>query len=59
MNDGKLYESGKRTLFYYILFLNRWKGENVSAAEVSNVINSAEFIQDSNVFGVPVPGMFI
>ncbi|GFR88905.1 very long-chain acyl-CoA synthetase [Elysia marginata] len=34
----------------------RWKGENVSTAEVSNVMNTASFVQDTNVFGVKVPG---
>ncbi|RUS69970.1 hypothetical protein EGW08_022266 [Elysia chlorotica] len=34
----------------------RWKGENVSTAEVSNVMNTASFVQDTNVFGVNVPG---
>ncbi|XP_059172610.1 long-chain fatty acid transport protein 2-like [Physella acuta] len=34
----------------------RWKGENVSTAEVSNILNTARFVQDTNVFGVPVPG---
>jgi len=34
----------------------RWKGENVSTAEVSNIMNSLEFVEDTNVFGVEVPG---
>ncbi|KAH9520285.1 hypothetical protein Btru_060427 [Bulinus truncatus] len=34
----------------------RWKGENVSTAEVSNAMNSAEFVMDTNVYGVEIPG---
>ncbi|CAG5120147.1 unnamed protein product, partial [Candidula unifasciata] len=34
----------------------RWKGENVSTTEVSNVITALEFVQDANVYGVEVPG---
>ena len=35
----------------------RWKGENVSTTEVSNVLTELEFIQDANVYGVAVPGI--
>ncbi|CAG5125654.1 unnamed protein product [Candidula unifasciata] len=34
----------------------RWLGENVSTAELSNLMNTATFVQDTNVFGVEVPG---
>lgn len=34
----------------------RWKGENVSTTEVSEVLGSLEFIQEANVYGVTVPG---
>ncbi|BFZ01124.1 hypothetical protein BsWGS_04163 [Bradybaena similaris] len=34
----------------------RWMGENVSTAELSNLMNTATFVQDTNVFGVQVPG---
>ncbi len=34
----------------------RWKGENVSTVEVSNVIGSLGWVDDDNVFGVTVPG---
>lgn len=34
----------------------RWKGENVSAAEVTNVLNSVDYVLGTNVFGVEVPG---
>ncbi|XP_076086204.1 long-chain fatty acid transport protein 2-like [Mytilus galloprovincialis] len=34
----------------------RWKGENVSTTEVSNIISQLPFILDANVYGVTVPG---
>ncbi|XP_052082280.1 long-chain fatty acid transport protein 2-like isoform X1 [Mytilus californianus] len=34
----------------------RWKGENVSTTEVSNIISQLPFILDANVYGVSVPG---
>lgn len=37
--------------------LNRWKGENVSTTEVSEVLGLLEFIQEANVYGVTIPGL--
>lgn len=34
----------------------RWKGENVSTNEVADILNSFGSIEDSNVYGVEVPG---
>lgn len=34
----------------------RWKGENVSTNEVAEVLNRAEGVLESNVYGVKVPG---
>src|SRR5262245_2821092 len=34
----------------------RWKGENVSTNEVSEILNRAPGVLESNVFGVQVPG---
>ncbi|KAG9249801.1 isopenicillin n-CoA synthetase [Emericellopsis atlantica] len=34
----------------------RWKGENVSTTEVSQVLNSDPDIAESNVYGVRIPG---
>lgn len=34
----------------------RWKGENVSTTEVAEAVNRFPGIQDTNVYGVPVPG---
>lgn len=37
----------------------RWKGENVATTEVADVIGRLDFIQEVNVYGVPVPGMWM
>ncbi len=34
----------------------RWKGENVATNEVAEILNGAEGVLESNVFGVKVPG---
>ncbi|XP_060241541.1 long-chain fatty acid transport protein 5 isoform X5 [Meriones unguiculatus] len=34
----------------------RWKGENVSTREVEEVLSSLDFLEEVNVYGVPVPG---
>uniref|UniRef100_A0A3Q4BAL6 long-chain-fatty-acid--CoA ligase n=1 Tax=Mola mola TaxID=94237 RepID=A0A3Q4BAL6_MOLML len=34
----------------------RWKGENVSTTEVSEVLGLLDFIQEANVYGVTIPG---
>ncbi|XP_041826932.1 long-chain fatty acid transport protein 6 [Melanotaenia boesemani] len=34
----------------------RWKGENVSTTEVSEILGFLDFIQEVNVYGVSVPG---
>lgn len=40
----------------WLLFF-RWKGENVSTGEVESVLSSLDFLEEVNVYGVPVPGM--
>lgn len=35
---------------------HRWKGENVSTREVEGVLSVVDFLQEVNVYGVPVPG---
>ena len=35
----------------------RWKGENIATTEVADIIGMLDFIQDTNVYGVAVPGM--
>ncbi|KAJ7313785.1 hypothetical protein JRQ81_005477 [Phrynocephalus forsythii] len=34
----------------------RWKGENVATTEVESILATLNFIQEVNVYGVPVPG---
>lgn len=34
----------------------RWKGENVSTAEVSEILGTYPGVVDANVYGVQVPG---
>ena len=34
----------------------RWKGENVSTIEVSNVVADVDWIEDANIYGVTIPG---
>lgn len=36
----------------------RWKGENVSTTEVSDVLGLLDFIQEANVYGVTIPGLW-
>ncbi|XP_018419033.1 PREDICTED: very long-chain acyl-CoA synthetase-like [Nanorana parkeri] len=33
----------------------RWKGENVATTEVEDIVSTVDFIDQCNVFGVPVP----
>ena len=37
----------------------RWKGENVATTEVTEILGLVDFIQEVNVYGVAVPGMFL
>lgn len=41
-------------LFAHVSF--RWKGENVATTEVSDVIGMLDFIQEANVYGIPILG---
>lgn len=41
-----------------IILLHRWKGENVSTTEVSEVLGVLDFIQEANVYGVTVQGLW-
>ncbi|XP_052792172.1 long-chain fatty acid transport protein 2-like [Mya arenaria] len=58
-NSGDLMRIDKE---YYLYFNDRvgdtfrWKGENVSTTEVSNILTSLAFIHDANVYGVAIPG---
>ncbi|XP_077905756.1 long-chain fatty acid transport protein 2 isoform X2 [Ictidomys tridecemlineatus] len=34
----------------------RWKGENVATTEVADIVGLVDFVQEVNIYGVPVPG---
>lgn len=58
-NTGDLLLRDQRDFLYFrdrIGDTFRWKGENVSTTEVSEVLGSLELIQEANVYGVTVPG---
>ncbi|XP_042364990.1 long-chain fatty acid transport protein 6 isoform X2 [Plectropomus leopardus] len=58
-NTGDLLLHDHRDFLYFrdrIGDTFRWKGENVSTTEVSEVIGLLDFIQEANVYGVTVPG---
>ncbi|KAL4227252.1 hypothetical protein ACF0H5_012698 [Mactra antiquata] len=58
-NSGDLFRVDKD---YYVYFNDRigdtfrWKGENVSTTEVSNILTDLDFVTDANVYGVLIPG---
>ncbi|XP_035825810.1 long-chain fatty acid transport protein 6 [Aplysia californica] len=64
--EGDVYFNFGDVLFmdkdYWVYFHDRigdtfrWKGENVSTSEVSNVMTSLSFVYDVYVYGVKVPG---
>lgn len=37
----------------------RWKGENVSTNEVSDILTMATSIEEANVYGITVPGLML
>jgi fatty-acyl-CoA synthase len=56
---GDLMRKDKSGFFYFVDRVGdtfRWKGENVSTAEVSEAITSFPGVTDANVYGVQVPG---
>jgi fatty-acyl-CoA synthase len=56
---GDLMRKDERGYFYFVDRVGdtfRWKGENVSTSEVSEVINTFPGIEDANVYGVTVVG---
>jgi fatty-acyl-CoA synthase len=55
---GDLMRKDERGFFYFIDRIGdtfRWKGENVAASEVSEVISAFAGVKHANVFGVRVP----
>jgi fatty-acyl-CoA synthase len=56
---GDLMRRDRRGYFYFVDRIGdtfRWKGENVSTAEVAGAICRFAGIRDANVYGVAVPG---
>jgi fatty-acyl-CoA synthase len=56
---GDLMRQDGRGYFYFVDRIGdtfRWKGENVSTAEVASAINRFSGIRDANVYGVSIPG---
>lgn len=57
--SGDLMQRDEAGYFYFVDRIGdtfRWKGENVSTIEVAEIINLFEGVQESTVYGVPVPG---
>lgn len=42
----------------YASFFSRWKGENVSTAEVEGILQLLKFVADVAVYGVEIPSEF-
>ena len=57
---GDLLRRDEDDYFYFVDRIGdtyRWKGENVSTAEVADVLTGAPGVREATVVGVPVPGM--
>lgn len=58
-NTGDVLALDQEGFFYFRDRLGdtfRWKGENVSTREVEGVLSILDFLEEVNVYGVPVPG---
>nr|XP_020474497.1 very long-chain acyl-CoA synthetase-like isoform X2 [Monopterus albus] len=58
-NTGDLLLHDHRDFLYFCDRVGdtfRWKGENVSTTEVSEVLGLLDFIQEATVYGVTIPG---
>ncbi|XP_036266329.1 long-chain fatty acid transport protein 6 isoform X2 [Pipistrellus kuhlii] len=58
-NTGDLMVQDHENFLYFCDRLGdtfRWKGENIATTEVADIIGMLDFIQESNVYGVAVPG---
>ncbi|XP_054613768.1 long-chain fatty acid transport protein 6 isoform X1 [Dunckerocampus dactyliophorus] len=58
-NTGDLLLQDQRDFLYFCDRVGdtfRWKGENVSTMEVSDVLCLLDFIQEASVYGVTIPG---
>jgi fatty-acyl-CoA synthase len=59
MRSGDLMRKDARGFFYFVDRVGdsfRWKGENVSTAEVAEAIASYPGVRDVSVYGVEIPG---
>ena len=57
--SGDLMRKDARGYFYFIDRIGdtfRWKGENVSTTEVSEVVSAFPGVREANVYGVQAPG---
>ncbi len=58
--SGDLLRRDEDSFFYFVDRIGdtfRWKGENVSTAEVADVITHDDGIDEATVIGIPVPNM--
>ncbi|XP_027716888.1 bile acyl-CoA synthetase [Vombatus ursinus] len=58
-NSGDLLSRDSEGFLYFqdrIGDTFRWKGENVSTREVEGMLSLVDFLEEVNVYGVPVPG---
>ncbi|XP_045704857.1 bile acyl-CoA synthetase [Phyllostomus hastatus] len=58
-NSGDVLSMDREGFLYFRDRLGdtfRWKGENISTREVEGVLSLVDFLQEVNVYGVPVPG---
>jgi fatty-acyl-CoA synthase len=56
---GDLMRQDRRGYFYFVDRIGdtfRWKGENVSTADVTDAITRFPGVRDANVYGVSIPG---
>ncbi|CAJ1437111.1 unnamed protein product [Effrenium voratum] len=57
--SGDLLSKDAKGLWYFVDRIGdtfRWKGENVSTMEVSQVLSTLTGVEEANVYGVQVPG---
>ncbi|KAM9311847.1 LOW QUALITY PROTEIN: long-chain fatty acid transport protein 2-like [Gastrophryne carolinensis] len=57
-NTGDLFMMDSKGFIYFqdrVGDTFRWKGENVATTEVADILGMTDFIEEANVYGVPVP----
>ncbi|XP_068131707.1 long-chain fatty acid transport protein 2-like [Hyperolius riggenbachi] len=57
-NTGDLLMMDRQNFIYFqdrVGDTFRWKGENVATTEVADIVGMTDFIEEANVYGVPVP----